>query len=265
MWRVGQDATLRMTVGALILLDRPPTTNALERTPRPWRRTAYRGCAGAPTIRRRCGPARPGSTIRIPSPSTTSDRSRSLTPGSLRQVLDLVGIARVDPVRPRAIAVGRDADRGARERAGRPVPARPPRAHRRPRRHPAARAAPRRPEWPTRRPRQPTEDGRCGRSRREAVGRTCDRKPGTVTITIDAPRVVRRFARTESTRRVTWILSTRRCAGSSGPSMSPTRCPARLMVTGGPLSSRPASRSLLSHFEVHLRRRGASRVAGARR
>ena len=29
MWRVGQDATLRMTVGALVILDRPPTTDAL--------------------------------------------------------------------------------------------------------------------------------------------------------------------------------------------------------------------------------------------
>jgi len=30
MWRVGQDATLRMTVGALVLLDRPPTAAALR-------------------------------------------------------------------------------------------------------------------------------------------------------------------------------------------------------------------------------------------
>ena len=53
-----------------------------------------------------------------------------------------------------------------------------------------------------------------------------DRKPGTVTITIDAPRVVRRFLDGVN-RRVTWILSTQRCAGSNVPSMSPTRCPAR--------------------------------------
>ena len=29
MWRVGQDASLRMTIGALIILERPPTRAAL--------------------------------------------------------------------------------------------------------------------------------------------------------------------------------------------------------------------------------------------
>ena len=33
MWRVGQDATLRMIVGNLIILDRTPTRSALAERP----------------------------------------------------------------------------------------------------------------------------------------------------------------------------------------------------------------------------------------
>ena len=56
MWRVGQDATLRMTVGALVILDRPPTTTALvERLAV----AAEPGAAVAPAARRPDGDADP--------------------------------------------------------------------------------------------------------------------------------------------------------------------------------------------------------------
>ena len=59
MWRVGQDATLRMTVGALVILDRPPTIAALAE------RLAFVGgpCAAvAPATRRADGTA-PASSM----------------------------------------------------------------------------------------------------------------------------------------------------------------------------------------------------------
>ena len=46
MWRVGQDATLRMTVGALAILDRAPTAEALTE------RLAF-AADNAPRLRRR--------------------------------------------------------------------------------------------------------------------------------------------------------------------------------------------------------------------
>ena len=49
MWRVGQDATLRMTVGVLLLLDRPPDPDAL-------RRRVGTAMAGAARLRQRPEP-----------------------------------------------------------------------------------------------------------------------------------------------------------------------------------------------------------------
>ena len=77
MWRVGQDATLRMTVGALLILDRPPTTKALAE------RLAVRGRASAPVApaaRRPDGDADPPGLGRRPrsgARAAISDRSRS--------------------------------------------------------------------------------------------------------------------------------------------------------------------------------------------
>src|SRR3954454_24953751 len=53
MWRVGQDATLRMTIGVLLFLDRPPDADAL-------RARVGSAMATAPRLRRRPEPAPAG-------------------------------------------------------------------------------------------------------------------------------------------------------------------------------------------------------------
>ena len=99
MWRVGQDATLRMTVGALILLDRPPTTKALEErlalvadhVPR------LRKRPDDPTAMR----TRP-AWVDDPDP-VPANHFRSLSvaePGSLRQALDLIALLESIPFDP---------------------------------------------------------------------------------------------------------------------------------------------------------------------
>ena len=90
MWRVGQDTTLRMTVGALVLLDKPPTAAAL--------RERIASVALAPPLRRR--PDDPTSTRTRPGwiddaePDTEYHlrSAAAASPGSLRQVLDAVAL-----------------------------------------------------------------------------------------------------------------------------------------------------------------------------
>ncbi len=91
MWRVGQDPTLRMTVGALVLLDRLPSSEALGEQ-------LSAAAARAPRLRQR--PDDP--TLTRTRPAWIDDdeidvdhhlRSAAVpSPGSLRQVLDLVGL-----------------------------------------------------------------------------------------------------------------------------------------------------------------------------
>src|SRR4051812_21015117 len=89
MWRIGQDPTLRMTVGALMLLDRSPTAAALgDRLSSAVER--------APRLRQR--PDDPTFTLTRPVWIDDPDldvghhlRSVAVaSPGTLRQVLDLV-------------------------------------------------------------------------------------------------------------------------------------------------------------------------------
>jgi WS/DGAT/MGAT family acyltransferase len=91
MWRVGQDPTLRMTVGAVLLLDRPPRTAAL-------REQLLSAADRAPRLRQR--PDDLTLTRTRPSWIDESEidvdhhlRSAAVpSPGSLRQVLDLVAL-----------------------------------------------------------------------------------------------------------------------------------------------------------------------------
>ena len=244
MWRVGQDATLRMTVGALILLDRPPTTKALEErlalvadhVPR------LRKRPDDPTAMR----TRP-AWVDDPDP-VPANHFRSLSvaePGSLRQALDLIALLESIPFDPErspwdvTLIEGLENGRGALYL----------RAH-----HaltdglggarllgqllddhewPSAAPTATEEEWPIER--KPSADG--------------DRKPGTMTITVDAPRVVRRLLEgVNAARDVDLVQSAvRGVQRALDVANSVSR---QMMVTGGPLSSRPATRSLLSHFEV---------------
>ena len=99
MWRVGQDATLRMTVGVLVVVDHPPTLDALAE------RLAV-AADQAPRLRRR---PEDGAALRS-RPAWVDDddpapdhhlRSLSVAePGSMRQVLDLVGLLESIPFDP---------------------------------------------------------------------------------------------------------------------------------------------------------------------
>ncbi|MGO9877551.1 MAG: wax ester/triacylglycerol synthase domain-containing protein [Acidimicrobiia bacterium] len=101
MWRVGQDPTLRMTVGAVMILDHAPSTSALsdrlssaaDHTPR------LRQRPGDPTFTS----ARP-AWIEGPKLDLHHLRSAAIaSPGSLRQLLDLVALFEAmpfDPERP---------------------------------------------------------------------------------------------------------------------------------------------------------------------
>jgi diacylglycerol O-acyltransferase / wax synthase len=102
MWRIGQDPTLRMTVGALMLLDRSPTAAALGDR-------LSSAIEHAPQLRQR--PDDPTFTRTRPAWIDDPDlhlghhlRSVAIaSPGTLRQVLDLVGLFEAipfDPERP---------------------------------------------------------------------------------------------------------------------------------------------------------------------
>jgi WS/DGAT/MGAT family acyltransferase len=244
MWRVGQDATLRMTVGALLVLDRSPTVEALAD------RLAF-ASDQAPRLRRR---PEDGAALRSrpawvddddPAPDHHLRALSVAAPGSMRQVLDLVGLLESIPFDPgwspwdvtliegleggkaalylRAHHVLTDGIGGIRllglllDEPEWPHVARPEKAAEK-----AAQA-------------EPAKDG--------------DRPPGTLTITVDLPRAVRRLMNgINRARDVDPVESAMRAIqGTLGLANSVSR---QLMVTGGPLSSLPESRSLLSRFEV---------------
>ncbi|MET0144543.1 MAG: wax ester/triacylglycerol synthase domain-containing protein [Ilumatobacteraceae bacterium] len=244
MWRVGQDATLRMTVGTLMILDRSPTAEALadrvalvaHRAPRLSRRP------DDPTGIR----ARP-AWIDEPDPAPAHHlRTLSVAaPGSMRQLLDLVGLLEAIPFDPdrspwdltliegledgraalylRAHHVLTDGVGGMRllgllldepqwPGVGIPTPVPP---------KPAVAA--------------PASNG--------------DRRPGTLTVTIDLTKAVRRFISTAQFARSVDPIDTavRGVQRALDAANSVSR---QLMVTGGPLAERPASSSMLSRFEV---------------
>ena len=145
MWRTGHDATLRMTVGTLMVTRsvHRPAQALLERLEAATERR--RGCAGASTtptaLRTR---ARHGSTNAEFRRGHHVRTMAVATPGRPAPAPRSRRTARAVAVRSRSRAVGRDAHRGPRGRPGGDLPPRPPRAHRRPRRRLTHRTARRR-------------------------------------------------------------------------------------------------------------------------
>jgi diacylglycerol O-acyltransferase / wax synthase len=245
MWRVGQDPTLRMTLGALLIVDRPPTPTALTE------RLAF-AATRAPRLCQR--PDEP-STVRgrpawiddaDPSPDAHLRSLSVAAPGSRRQVLDLVGLLEAIPFDTQrspwdlTLIEGLEGGRAALYL----------RAH-----HVLTdgvaglrllgllldEAA-----WPRVVPTDGPKPAVGGDARTAAAS---ERPLGTFTVTIDVPRTVRRFIHGVNSARDIAPLDTavhglQRVLGLAN---SVSR---QLMVTGGPLAARPEGRSLLSRFEL---------------
>ena len=224
MWRVGQDATLRMTLGALLIVDRPPTPGRVARTVGVRRRSGASVATATRRPDRRAGPTCLGRRRRsgrgAPPAVPVGRRARVDAPGARPR-----GPARGDPVRSSTIAVGRHADRGSGGRTGCAVPALAPCAHRRRRRAPARRATARRAVVAACR-REGEGEGECSpeaRDRRAASTRTdSDRGAPSPSPSTSGDRCA--GSSTASMRLVRSRPSSRPCAACSGGSTSPTPC-----------------------------------------
>ncbi len=243
MWRVGQDASLRMTIGALIILERPPTRAALiERL--------ASAAAQAPRMHRRLDDpvAIRGRASWTDDPDSAPEHHlRSLSvarPGSMRQLLDLVGVLESVPFDPErspwdlTLIEGLEKGRAAAYL----------RAH-----HVLTDGVGGirllgllLDELPSPPPAIPSESPRMTEGQPAGNG---DRPLGTVTVTIDFPKVLQRFAdRVSAARSIDPVDSAvRGVQRALDVANSVSR---QLIVTDGPLSSWPASRSLLSRFDV---------------
>jgi diacylglycerol O-acyltransferase / wax synthase len=261
MWAVGHDATLRMTVGALVILDRSPTASLLAE------RLAV-VAAREPRLRSRPYESRTMFSRPVWVEDFDTDTGfhlRSLSvaaPGSRRQVLDLVSLVESVPFDPdrspwdvnliEGVEGGRAAlylrahhvltdgfggiyllrqlfdDRGSPKSA-------------------AASAG-------TGATTEPTDTERI------------EHRFGTVTMTIDVPRVVRRVAdRVNTIRDVDPVVSAVR--GFQRVLDLANSVSRQAVVTGGPLTPVPPTRSLLSRFEllsVDGTRATALRLGGSR-
>src|SRR6478735_6175382 len=243
MWRVGQDPTLRMTLGALVFLDRPPEpaalrarlTLAVDRAPRLSQRPdEFGGFRG-----------RPLWIDDDPMPGAHVRELSIAAPGSRRQVLDLVGLLETVPFDPQrspwdVTVIDGLAGGGAALYV---------RAH-----HVLTDGVAGlrllgllldEPGWPR------TEPQTTPRTPPPAAARSDgDERPlGTFTITIDAPAAIRRLFRgIRAAREFDPVETT---VGGLQRSLDVANSVSRqLVVTGGPLAARPAGRSLLSRFEL---------------
>ena len=250
MWRVGQTGSLRMTVGAVLIVDRLPDRDTLLE------RLRFAGDHAERLTQRPGGPAslrsRP-SWVRAPFSPEHQLRSLSVSaPGTMRGVLDLVGLLESVPFDPerspwdvtlidgledgkaaiflRAHHVLTDGIGGIRlvgllldESAWPKDPLTPPA-------HSAAQPAPQPRAVP-----DPVEP----------------RRPGSITFsaTLDGPEIVgRALAGINSARSIDPVES---AVHSVQWALDVANSVSRqLMVTGGPLTSRPTTRSMLSRFEV---------------
>jgi hypothetical protein len=247
MWRVGQDTTLRMTVGALLVLDRAPTTEAL---------TERLAAAAARVPRLRQRPADPTTVRGRPTWVDDDDPSvephlRSLSvaaPGSQRQVLDLVGLLEAIPFDSQrspwdvTLIEGMEGGRAALYA----------RAH-----HVLTDGLAGlrllgilldEPGWPRAEPSSPPKAARRA-PEPAADDEPPAQPPGTFTITLDVAKSVRRLlGGVQAVRDVapvdTAVRSVQRALDLAN---SVSR---QLMVTGGPLAEWPAGRSMLSHVDV---------------
>jgi WS/DGAT/MGAT family acyltransferase len=242
MWRVGQDPVLRMTVGALLVLDKPLSVDVLVERLR-------HVTNQAPLLHRRpeaaAGRLRPlWIDEEDPSPEQHVRSFSVAHPGAMRQVLDLVSVLESVPFDPerspwdislitglhdgraalylRAHHVLTDGLGGMRLLALLLDEATWPRVA----------VAPASPKAPA-----------------PAPQTNHDRPLGVVTVTIDVPKAVRRFFDGFSAARDidpvdSGVRSVQRALDVAN---SVSR---QLVVTGGPLSNRSTTRSMLSRFEV---------------
>ncbi len=263
MWRVGQTGSLRMTVGAVMILDRLPDRDLLLE------RLRFAG-AHAERLTQRPGgqPSLRSRPSWVSAPLASEHQLRTLAvspPGTMREVLDLVGLLESVPFDPerspwdvtlidgledgkgaiylRAHHVLTDGIGGIRligllldESAWPKDPLMPP-----PRPAPHPQAVP-----------DPVEP----------------RRPGTITFsaTLDGPEIVgRALAGINSARDVDPVESA--VHGVQWALDVANSVSRQLMVTGGPLTSRPTTRSMLSRFEVvsvHGARAAALALGGSR-
>lgn len=244
MWRVGQDPTLRMTVGALLTLDRAPGSEALAQR-------VARATALAPRLRRRPDDATGIQTrpawVDDPDPAPRGHlRSLSVaSPGSMREVLDLVELLESVPFDPErspwdlTLIEGLENGRAALYA----------RAH-----HVLTDGLGGirllgllldEPDWP--RGATVPRDGR--RPDVAAPPPDRERRPGTVTITLDLPRAVRRLLEGVNVARDVDPVDSavRGVQRALDVANSVSR---QLVVIDGPLSVRPTARSMLSRFAV---------------
>lgn len=245
MWRVGQDAALRMTLGALVFLDRPPDAAALHD------RLVY-AVGRAPRLSQRPEDA-PGrlrlrwSNDEDPSVDAHLRRLSVAAPGTQRQVLDLVALLEAVPFDPSrspwdvTLIEGMAGDGAALYL----------RAH-----HVLTDGLAGlrllgllldESTWP--RVASPEQRSQAQTTPAGHNGEAADRPLGTFTITIDTPALVRRFVHGMLAARdfapvETAVYGVQRALDVAN---SVSR---QMMVTGGPLAPRPAGRSLLSHFEL---------------
>ena len=246
MWRVGQTGSLRMTVGAVVIVDRLPDRDSLLK------RLRFAGEHAERLTQRPGGPTSVRSRPSwISAPLAPEHQLRSLSvsaPGTMREVLDLVGLLESVPFDPErspwdvTLIDGLEDGKAAIYL----------RAH-----HVLTdgvggirligllldeSAWPKDPLTPSQ---QPTPHPRALPDPAEA------RRLGTITFTatLDGPEIVgRALAGINSARDIDAVESAvNGVQWAIGVANSVSR---QLMVTGGPLSSRPTTRSMLSRFEV---------------
>jgi diacylglycerol O-acyltransferase len=246
MWRVGQDATLRMTLGALLIVDPPPTQTALTE------RLAF-AISRAPRLCQR--PADP-TTVRSrpawiddadPSPDTHLRTLSVAAPGSRRQVLDLVGLLEAVPFDPErspwdlTLIEGLEGGRAALFL----------RAH-----HVLTDGVAGlrllgllldEPTWPRVVAAETPEVAGDGAG--DGAATSPERALGTLTVTIDVPRAVRRVIDGLNAARDIAPVDTAVHGVQRALDLA-NSVSRQLMVTGGPLATWPAGRSLLSRFEL---------------
>ena len=245
MWRVGQTGPLRMTVGAVMIVDRLPDRDAFIE------RLRY-AAAHAERLTQRPGGA---TSLRsrpswINGPLAPEHQLRSLsvsTPGTMREVLDLVSLLESVPFDPERSPWDITLIDGLEDgKAAIYV-----RAH-----HVLTDGVGGirllgllfdEPSWPHS-PLTSTPQPEPTKPKPEPVSY---RRPGTITFsaTIDGPDIIgRALARVNAARDIDALESAvHSVQWGIDVANSVSR---QLMVTGGPLSTRPTTRSMLSRFEV---------------
>ena len=246
MWRVGQAGSLRMTVGAVLIVDQLPDRDAVLE------RLRFAGQHAERLTQRPGGQA----TLRsrpswVSGPFSPEHQLRSLSvspPGTIREVLDLVGLLESVPFDPECspwdvtLIDGLEDGKGAIYL----------RAH-----HVLTDGVGGirllgllldEPEWP-RAPLTPSAPTAPPPPR--VADPAEPRRPGTISFsaTLDGPEIIgRALGRINSAREVDPVES---AVHSVQWALDVANSVSRqLMVTGGPLSSRPTTRSMLSRFEV---------------